>query len=93
MQFSECKGCTFKDNLLPITDQSFMNHLDEMIVVVDWDNEKIFEGFEHEETESSKKCELLKESRKDDLNFILSNNLNFDQKIHKTCSNDRCKSK
>ena len=56
MQFSECKGCTYKDKLLPIADQSFMSHLEEMIIVVDWDNEKIFEGFEHEETESSRKC-------------------------------------
>ena len=47
MEFSECRGCTYKDKLFPIADQNFMTHLDEMVIVVDWDHEKIFDGFEH----------------------------------------------
>ena len=78
MEFAECRGCTFKDKILPISDQSFMSHLDEMIIVVDWDHEKIFEGFEHIEKESCKKCEQLLENRRDDLTFLLNANLNYE---------------
>lgn len=54
-----------------------------MVLVVDWDHEDMFSGFEHIEDRSFRECEANK--KKADINFILNSNPEFRRNISDVC--------
>lgn len=78
----------FDEKMAPLSNDKFMSHHNEMILVVDWDHENMFLGFDNIEDQSIQQVNSKK--KRNNIRDLLINNTGFKRNCSDVCSKCAC---